>query len=81
MSDLDHWPALMAERMKHYPDEAITLTPYWFADRSQLERAGLIVQLVSAMLQRKGAELIALKMRERPARSHAEASAGATGRV
>ena len=59
----------VAERMELFLDEATALATSWFGERAETDRAVLIVQMASAMLQREGAEFwqkpsIALKGRK-----------------
>lgn len=49
----------VAERMEVFLDEAPALASSWFGERAQTDRASLIVQMASAMLQREGTEILA----------------------
>lgn len=61
---LDHAPQVLAERLEVYLDEATTLAKSWFGQVAENQPA-LIVQMATALLQREGAEAVALGSRAR----------------
>jgi hypothetical protein len=52
-------PLAIAERMELYLDEATNLAKAWFGTEVS-DQPALVVQMASAMLQREGAEVLAM---------------------
>ena len=61
---LDHAPQVLAERLEVYLDEATTLAKSWFGQSAE-DQPALIVQMATALLQREGAEAVALAIKSK----------------
>ena len=58
----------VVEQLEIFLDEATNLANVWFGKTVAAENPALIVQMATAMLQREGAELIAISNRDKEAK-------------